>query len=281
MAALSQLYATVRLFVNFFQPSFKLADKTRDGARVRKRYHAPATPCQRLLADPGTSQGVRDEVNALFATLDPILLLRDMRRMQQRLVDLADKRGTAPEDVPPIEEFLAGLRVAWKDGEVRPTAKPAAKPKRGRRWPDPLVDVTDRLREWFKAEPWRTSRQLLERLQAEYPGRYPDGLLRTLQRRVKIWRHEMVHELVFGPYGSNSMMPEAPDGADLAPTLPIIDPGRAGELDPMPGAATTTAVDNRLAAARLLAVAATSRLPTAPETPRTPSEPGDASVGEH
>jgi hypothetical protein len=34
-AAPAQLYATVRLFVNFFQPSFKLAEKERDGARVR------------------------------------------------------------------------------------------------------------------------------------------------------------------------------------------------------------------------------------------------------
>jgi hypothetical protein len=48
--ALMRLYSASRLFVNFFQPSFKLAAKTRDGARIRKRYHAPATPCARLLA---------------------------------------------------------------------------------------------------------------------------------------------------------------------------------------------------------------------------------------
>ncbi len=29
---------------------------------------------------------------------------------------------------------------------MRPTEKPAEKPKRGRRRPDPLADVTDRLR---------------------------------------------------------------------------------------------------------------------------------------
>ena len=46
---LAELYATSRLFVNFFQPSFKLAEKQRDGAKVYKRYHAPATPYQRLL----------------------------------------------------------------------------------------------------------------------------------------------------------------------------------------------------------------------------------------
>src|SRR5665811_813070 len=42
-ALLAQLYSTLRLFVNFFQPSFKLAEKTRDGPKVRKRYHPPAT----------------------------------------------------------------------------------------------------------------------------------------------------------------------------------------------------------------------------------------------
>ena len=43
-ATLAELYRSVRLFVNFFQPSFKLADKEREGAKVRKRYHPPATP---------------------------------------------------------------------------------------------------------------------------------------------------------------------------------------------------------------------------------------------
>ena len=48
---LATLHAPVRLFVNAFQPSFKLAKKTRDGARVTKRYHKPLTPCDRLLTD--------------------------------------------------------------------------------------------------------------------------------------------------------------------------------------------------------------------------------------
>jgi hypothetical protein len=61
-AALAQSYAAMRLFVIFFQPSFKLASKARDGALVRKRYHPSATPCQRLMADPRTSEEVRGRV---------------------------------------------------------------------------------------------------------------------------------------------------------------------------------------------------------------------------
>ena len=56
-AALAHLYASARLYINFFQPSFKLKSKQRDGALVRKRYHAPLTPYQRLLASSCLDEG--------------------------------------------------------------------------------------------------------------------------------------------------------------------------------------------------------------------------------
>ena len=31
-----------------------------------------------------------------------------------------------------------------------------------------------------------------------HPGEYPDGLLRTVQRRVKVWRREKATAMVFG-----------------------------------------------------------------------------------
>lgn len=88
----------------------------------------------------------------------------------------------------PLEDFLSGLRIAWRGGEVNPTARPKPAVKRERRRPDPLLAVTAELEEWFEAEPWRASRELLERLQVKYPGVYPDDLIRTVQRRMKIWR---------------------------------------------------------------------------------------------
>jgi hypothetical protein len=190
----------MRLFVNFFQPSFKLADKQRDGARIRKRYHRPATPHQRLLADPQTPDEVRRRVNAMAQDLDPVGLLRDIRAAQQRLVDIAD-RPIERETVisaPTLEQFLAGLRTAWKEGEARPTARKKPAVKRLRRPPDLFATVSAQLRAWLEAEPERTGRELFERLQAQHPGVYPDGQLRTCQRRLKIWRREMAHKLVFG-----------------------------------------------------------------------------------
>src|SRR3954468_7867552 len=118
----SRLYATMRLFVNFFQPSFKLATKVRDGALVRKRYHPPATPCQRLIADARTSEEVRRRVQELRAMLDPVRLLKEIRAAQQQLVEIADRTvldETAKPTSPTLEQFLSGLRTAWRKGEVR------------------------------------------------------------------------------------------------------------------------------------------------------------------
>ena len=77
-AALSRLYATTRLYVNFFQQSLKLASKRRDGPRrISKSYHAPAIPSQRLLADLRTPAAVCERV----ATLEPIRLRRQIGRI--------------------------------------------------------------------------------------------------------------------------------------------------------------------------------------------------------
>ena len=62
--------------------------------------------------------------------------------------------------------------------------------------------MTAQLRAWFDADPPRTGRELLEQLQVEYPDGYPDRLLRTVQRRLQVWRSEMARALVFGSVGS-------------------------------------------------------------------------------
>ncbi len=56
---LGQLFQAVRLYVNHFQPSFKLRSKTRQGAKVKKCYHKPATPCERLLEHAAVSEEVK------------------------------------------------------------------------------------------------------------------------------------------------------------------------------------------------------------------------------
>ena len=70
--ALATLYASSRLYVNFFRPSFKLKSKTRDGANVHKIYSTPATPCDRLLAHASTTTAIKARLKAQFESLDPV-----------------------------------------------------------------------------------------------------------------------------------------------------------------------------------------------------------------
>jgi hypothetical protein len=142
-ALLAQLYRSARLFVNFFEPSFKLIGKERDGARVRKNYSAPATPHQRLVADVRAPDAMRARVNEIYSSLDPGALLRDIRATQERLARLTDAAPAGdPSAPPPIDEFLASLRTAWKEGAGRSTDRPIIKRKRERRRPDPLLEAT-------------------------------------------------------------------------------------------------------------------------------------------
>jgi hypothetical protein len=59
---IARLYAAARLHVNFFQPSFKLKEKRREGAKVIKRYHPPSTPCARALAHPKVPAAVKQRL---------------------------------------------------------------------------------------------------------------------------------------------------------------------------------------------------------------------------
>ena len=88
--AITRLYGASRLFVNFFQPSFKLAAKHREGASVTKRYYPPQTPCERLLGAESMPQSAKMKLREIADTLDPLKLLEEMRAMQAHLTTLAD-----------------------------------------------------------------------------------------------------------------------------------------------------------------------------------------------
>jgi hypothetical protein len=81
--ALQRLYESARLYVNFFQPSFKLASKQRDGAQVHKRYYPPLTPYQRLLASAAVDETIKQRLRERYAALDPVALLKAIRDVQR------------------------------------------------------------------------------------------------------------------------------------------------------------------------------------------------------
>ena len=90
---MGRLYAAARLYVNFFQPSFKLKEKRREGAKVIKRYHLPSTPYERALAHPKVTAAVKKRLRDQYRSLDPVALLAEIRATQEELGNRVDRRA--------------------------------------------------------------------------------------------------------------------------------------------------------------------------------------------
>jgi len=63
--------------------------------------------------------------------------------------------------------------------------------KKERSWrtrEDPFIEVWDAVQLQIQESPGLEAKTLFEWLQREYPGRFSDGQIRTLQRRIKLWR---------------------------------------------------------------------------------------------
>ncbi|KAA0997894.1 transposase family protein [Paraburkholderia panacisoli] len=198
---LASLYQVSRLYINFFQPSFKLRSKTRHGAKVTKHYDAPLTPLERVLRSASIPDATKHSLRARFRKLDPVDLLRRMREAQQRVAECSISNGVAVDTKKtteiPLAEFLSSLGTAWQAGEVRPTHQPKARvPHDWRTREDPFEHTWPKIQQWLETEPGITAKQLHERLAAMAPDFYSSAQLRTLQRRVKTWRSDRARELV-------------------------------------------------------------------------------------
>jgi hypothetical protein len=200
-AALARLHEVARLHVNFFQPSFKLKAKRREGAKVIKQYHRPATPCERLLASDRVSLEGKEQLRRAWAALDPVDLLRQIRQAQRELValEVGGTTESAAVSSKALSDFVESLSTAWRDGEVRPThCKRCRGPRTWRTRVDPFERVWPVVGQWLIEQPEATAKELFERLQARAGETFVPGQLRTLQRRVKQWRSAVAHRLVFG-----------------------------------------------------------------------------------
>jgi len=198
-ATLQRLYASARLYVNFFQPSFKLASKERNGAAVYKRYHPPRTPYQRLLPSDAVDEAIKQQLRAQFAALDPVALLKTIRQAQRELLTLSN-RGDGVPLASAQPEYFAAFATAWHAGNRAP--KSGRRKMTAERWwrtrADPFADSWPFVEGWLMAEPNITAKELMARLTSRLPDLYPTRVqLRTLQRRVKAWRAQWARQLVF------------------------------------------------------------------------------------
>ena len=122
-AALARLYAAARLHVNLFQPSFKLREKVRVGARVTKRWHAPATPADRALAHGLLDADSAASIADLRAHADPVVAIAAIRTAQAELGRRVDQRGSGPVEAraPVVLDVAAVLDRAAREGNGAPS----------------------------------------------------------------------------------------------------------------------------------------------------------------
>ena len=197
--ALANLYKSARLYVNYFQPSFKLREKTRDGFKFKRTYEPPSTACDKLMKHPLINDQIKEDLQSQRQQLDPIKLLHGIRQGQSTLSALASadcsKQGPQRES---LEQFLSQLPQLWREGEVRPThRKKTSNPRYWRTHQDAFEGVWYEVLDWLHQEPDITAKDLLKRLQLKYPERFASNQLRTFQRRIKEWRKIMAKELVY------------------------------------------------------------------------------------
>ena len=99
LEALNELYAVLRLYTNYFQPSMKLIEKTRIGSKVRKKYDSAKTPYRRVLESDTVSDAAKEGLERIYATLNPAYLNREVNRLQDRLEEISLSKHRARENV--------------------------------------------------------------------------------------------------------------------------------------------------------------------------------------
>jgi hypothetical protein len=89
---LEELYRSLRLYTNFFQPVMKLKTKTRIGAKVIKTYDSPCTPFQRVLEHSAISEQHKQLLRDQYQLLNPAELKRIITRFQNKLFAFTEKK---------------------------------------------------------------------------------------------------------------------------------------------------------------------------------------------
>jgi len=208
---MARLYAAARLYVNFFQPSFKLKEKRREGAKVIKRYHAPSTPYERALVHPMVTKTVKERLRAQYRTLDPVVLLAEIRAAQEELGSRIDRRagGVLRENADGKSDmvvhrstaepaaFARGLGNDLGRGEPRAThRRPKRHYKKRVRMPSKLDPHVALIAGWLAAEPQLTAIAIVGRLADLHPDQFDKKQHSTVQRLLRALRRSVAPRLI-------------------------------------------------------------------------------------
>ena len=183
---MAHLYGAMRWYVNYFQPSFKLMEKIRNGSAVVKRYSLPAPACDRLVRHEAVGAEVKAKLGEHRGTLDPVALLYNIREAQSALTALTAPELRSTHQGESLEQFLASLPGQWPRDETHfPRERKMAALRTWRTREDPFAGVWCDVPGWLLEEPYASAVALLgltlnicgrgQLRQLPSPGRPPEG----------------------------------------------------------------------------------------------------------
>jgi len=97
---LRELYASLTLHKNFFQPTMKLQEKVRVEGKIHRKYDEPKTPYQRLLQSDQLPAAACKRLKAQYESLNLAELRRRVEASRKRLFDCIEKRNPAEPAAP-------------------------------------------------------------------------------------------------------------------------------------------------------------------------------------
>ncbi len=195
--ALARLYGVLRQYVNFFQPSLKLIEKERRGAKVSKKYDKAKTPYQRILRSEHIHQAKKDALTQEYQSLDPVELMQQLKRLQDQLWQYSGSKNThtiqhcaeASKDDVAVSVDGATSGGGHASRYYR-TSKKKAVVRTWRTRKDPFENAWAEIQLRLELMPEMTAKDAINWLMKKYPGQYYVGQIRTLQRRFCAWRLE-------------------------------------------------------------------------------------------
>lgn len=95
LEALREVYDVLRVHLNYFQPSMKLAQKSRRGDKASRKHEVAQTPLRRVLADNTLDADRKRRLTAEFAELDPVVLTSRLAWAKERFYASACKEEPA------------------------------------------------------------------------------------------------------------------------------------------------------------------------------------------
>jgi hypothetical protein len=207
---MARLYAAARLYVNFFQPSFKLKEKRREGAKVIKRYHNPSTPYERALAHPKVAETVKKRLREQYRALDPVALLAEIRAAQEELgnriaggalrqtaVGKSDVAAVVHSSTAEPAAFARRLGNDLAHGEPRATHRRAKRRYKKRvRMPSKLDPHVALIEGWLAAEPQLTAIAIVGRLAERHPEQFGKKQHSIVQRLLRALRKTAAQRLI-------------------------------------------------------------------------------------